>query len=309
MRRTLLNLKKQLFVFPIVLTLLGCEQQSFNNFAKNTETSIKQLFRNIKEYNYSEFWYNIKTSFKITNRSRYFEKQLIKVETLRNTQISAYENILKECIPLGCKIIKEDLNKNLMFPENIIGKITLELPTTTAPQLLSIISKYGNIVKNQYEKDDWIEKDIQGFQNEIIPLQQALIQTNENLTKTEVYNLERLKTMQEYAISLNKKILFIEDDIRYLNSLKDKRYIEITIERGYNSTQSLVKAKLQNFFASISKYLHIFVIILGIYLTILLYKFIKHFTLTTINNIKQNIKKKKSQKKEQEPEFKIPPQF
>lgn len=308
MRRKLENLKRKIFIFPIVLLLLGCEQQSFNNFVKNTETSIKQLFRNIKEYNYEEFWYNIKTSFKITNRSRYFEKQNIKVETLRNTQISAYENILKECITLGCKIIKEELNKNLIFPENIIGKIYIELPSTTAPQLIPIISKYGNIVQNKYEKDEWIEKDIQSFQNELLPLQQSLIQTNENIAKNEVYSLEKIKKMQEYATSLNKKILFLEDDIKYLNSLKDKRYIEITIERGYNSTQSLVKAKLQNFFASISKYIHIFIIVFGIYLAILLYRFAKYSILAIIESIKQH-KKKKIQQKEQESQFKIPPKF
>ncbi|MCR5506931.1 MAG: hypothetical protein K6F04_03740, partial [bacterium] len=144
------------------------------------------------------------------------------------------------------------------------------------------------------------------FYDELVPLRSALLKTNEFLTKNEVYSFERLQELQKYAESLNKKISFLEDSIKYLNSLKDKRHIFIRIERGYNSTFGFVKSRIQNSLLYIAEYIHIVLLFAFAYFLIVLIKKLYSLTKTKIKEIKNT---KKAQSLYDKQEYKIPPKF
>jgi len=294
-------IKKIIAVFSVTL-LIACKEEDLSNFYKNTENSITSAIYNIKNYSFKESWYRLKTAYNLVNRNRYYENQYIEIETSRNTQVAGFQSILTECQTFSCNILKQKLNKNLIFPENIIGKIELDINTTDAPTFITNLNKYGNIVKNEYQKDEYIERDLTLFYNDLIPLRSAFLKVNELLGKSDIYSPERLQELQEYAEKLNKQISILEDDIKYLTNLKDKRHITIKIERGYNSTFSLVKAKIQNIYIYIVEYMHILVILGILYLSIKLLKKI-------IFLLKKQKEKKENNNKIQneDPKFEIPP--
>ncbi len=297
---------KKTILFLSVILLFGCKDDNFTDFAKNLEDSTKSIIHDVKNYNFKNAFYNIKTAYLIANKSRYFEEQIIKVETSRNTQVAAFQSILNECQTFNCNILEKNLTKNLVFPENIIGKIELDIHKNNAPNFVNSIGKYGNIVKNSYKKDEYIEKDLSLFYEALIPLRAALLKTNELLQKTEIYSFEKLSEMQNYAEQLNKKITFLENDIKYLNLLKDKRHISIKIERGYNSTFSFVKSKIQNTLIHIMDYIHIIVLLVFSYFTIFGIKKIFSFFK---DKMKEYKKKKEAEKLYNKSEYKISPKF
>ena len=299
-------LGKKAVIFLSIIFLFGCKEDNFNDFAKNIENSTKTVIHDIKNYNFKDAFYNIKTAYLIANKSRYSEEQIINLETSRNTQIAAFQSILNECVPLNCNIVKKNVTKNLIFPENIIGEIELDISINNAPNLVNAIGKYGNIVKSNYKKDEYIEKDLTLFYDALIPLRAALLKTNELLQKTEIYSFERLNEMQNYAEELNKKISFLESDVKYLTSLKDKRHISIRIERGYNSTFGFVKSRIQNLFLYLIEYMHLIIIFIFVYLSIFM---IKKFFSILKTKIKEEKKKKEALKLYNKPEYKIPPRF
>ena len=311
MRKFYYKFNKILFAFFTILMLSGCDANFFPQLMKNTELSAKQLFYDIKEFNFSDFWYKIKTSYNTAKQSRYIETQKIKIETSRNTQISAYQSILNECTTYNCSIKAQDVNKNLIFPENITAIIDIEIPTINAESFLTAIKKYGNIVENNYSKDENIEKDLTYFYTELAILQDSLTKTNAQLNKDGVYNLKKLKEIQEYSSDLNRKISLLESDIKHLNSCKDKRFIQIKIERGYNSALNYVKSRIQNGIIFILDYIHIILFIICLFLIKQLYK----ASLFAITSLKVYIKTKKEQHKlnketnNKEIDFKIPPKF
>ncbi|MBR1545005.1 MAG: hypothetical protein IJ638_03630 [Alphaproteobacteria bacterium] len=293
-------------IFLPILLLFGCKEESFTDVAKDVESSTKSVIHDIKNYNFSDAWYNIKTAYNIANKSRYFENQIINVETSRNTQIAGFQSILNECQNFECNVLKKDLVKNLIFPENIVGKIELDISVANAPNFVNSIGKYGNIVRNTYTKDENIEKDLTLFYDALIPLRSALLKTNELLAKDEVYSFERIQELQKYASVLNKKISLLENDIKYLNSLKNKRHITIRIERGYNSTFGFVKSRIQNSLLCITEYIHIVLLLVFTYFIILFIKKISAVIkkkMTEINNAK------KAQRLYDKQEYKIPPRF
>ena len=302
----MMNLGKKISIFLSFILLFGCKDNSFRDFAKETESQTSSIIHEISEYKFSDAWYNIKTAFNIANKSRYSENQIINIETSRNTQISGFQSILNECQTFECNVLEKEITKNLIFPENIVGRIELDISTSNAPNFINSIGKYGNIVKNSYKKDEYIEKDLALFYDSLIPLRSSLVKINEMLSKNEVYNFERIKEMQEYAEKLNKKINIIENDIKYLTSLKNKRHITITIERGYNSTFAFVKSRIQNAFLHAIEYIHIAIIIIFIYLIIILIQ--KLFALL-LNKLENHKRKRQALKLYKKQEYKIPPQF
>ena len=299
-------LGKKVIIFFSVILLLGCKEENLNNFAKEAEFSTKSLFYNIKDYSLKEFCSNIKTAFAISSRTKYAEKQILNIETSRNTQIAGFQSILTECQTFECNILEKDLTKNLLFPENIIGKIELDVPVSKASEFVNSIGKYGNIVKNEYEKDESIEQSLESSYNAIIPLRASFLKVNELLNKSDVYSFERIQEMQKYAEDLNKKIEILENDIKYLTSAKDKRHISIKIERGYNSTFGLVKAKIQNSCLFIVEYIHILILFTIIYLILFSMK-----KLFLIIKIKSEIRKKKKEALDlyEKQKYKIPPKL
>lgn len=304
MKSSLKRKKFYLSLLPILFLLMGCKPDAFD------KSSISQTVQNIVNYSYSDLWYNIKTSFKIATHSKFYETQKIKIETPRDTQISAFQSIITECQTHRCNIKDRILEKNRIFPENITGRITLDISSEFANGFINAISKYGNVVINSYEKNDNIEKDIDYFTSELTPLKLSLEKTNELLGKPDVFNYKQTKEMQEYFTSLNEKIFVLENDIKYLDSVKNTRHIEIVIKRGYNSTQNLVKANIQDAFLFIAKYIHIFAIIIFI----LIIKYLLRFICNSLFILKVFILKKINQQKTREksapqPDFKIPPKF
>ncbi len=299
-------LGKKTILFFSILLLLGCKEEKFNNFTQETEFSTKSIIYNTKNYSFKELWNNIKTAFAISNRTKYSEKQTLNIETSRNTQIAGFQSILTECQTFECNILEKNLTKNLLFPENIIGKIELDIPVSKASEFVNSIGKYGNIVKNEYKKDETIEQSLESSYNAIIPLRSSFLKVNELLNKSDVYSFERIQEMQKYAEELNKKIEILENDIKYLTSAKDKRHISIKIERGYNSTFGLVKAKIQNFCLFIVEYIHILILLAVIYLTIFSIK-----KLFLIIKIKSEIRKKKKEALDlyEKQKYKIPPKL
>ena len=297
--------RKTLLLLSLIL-LFGCKEDNFQDFAKNMEDSVKTVVHDINNYNFKDAFYNIKTAYLIANKSRYSEDQVINVETSRNTQVAGFQSIINECQTFNCNVLEKTLTKNLLFPENIIGKIELDIPVEKAPDFVNAIGKYGNIVKNSYKKEEYIERDLTLFYDALIPLRAALLKVNELLQKTEVYSFERLNEMQDYAEELNKKITFLENDIKYLNSLKGKRHISIRIERGYNSTFGFVKSRIQNACLFVIEYIHIVILFASIYLIIFFTK--KFFSFLKIK-IKEEKRKREALKLYNKQEYKIPPQF
>ncbi len=297
---------KKIVLFISIILLFGCKEDNFTDFAKNVETSTKSVVYDIKNYNFDNAWYNIKTAYNIANRSRYFEEQIINVETSRNTQIAGFQSILNECQTLKCNVLEKILIKNLIFPENIIGKIELDIDISNAPNFINSITKYGNIVKNDYKKDEYIERDLASFYDELIPLRSALLKTNEILNKDDVYNFDKIREMQKYAEQLNKKIFVLEESIKYLSSLKNKRHISIRIERGYNSTFGFVKSRIQNAFLYAIEYIHIVIIIAFVYLIILV---VRKFFAYIQAKIKEEKRRREALNLLKKQEFKIPPRF
>ena len=280
------NLKKYVLLIRImkrklikILSLSAILSLFFIVFSYNTFETDNSILGNFIErfanFNITEHFENLKNSYNLAKHTRYSEYQKIRLETPRNTQISAFESVLNECATFKCNIKSKNISKNMIFPENIIGTISIEIPVDTAASFANSIGKYGNVVINDYKKDEKITKDLEELEQNLTPLTFSLAKINYNLSKDDVYSFEHIKEMQKYAEHLNKKISTIKDNIEYLKQIKDKRLMDIQIERGYNSTIGFVKSKFQKTLILFIEYFHIIIIITLLYIGIKGTKFIK----------------------------------
>ncbi len=252
--------------------LQGCDIYSFNKFADTVNEKTSNFIESVINYNYSEFFYKLKMAYKTTKRERYPEIQFIDIATQRDGQLYAYNGVIEECKLLPCNIKESIINRNTIFPENTMAKLVIEIPVVSAQAFLDAISKYGKIVKNKNQKDMFISKDLDYYNNEIQSLQLIKDNIEANLSKKDVFNPKQVEELEEELSSINNKLLYLTSDIKYLNDVQLNKLIKININKEFNSTSNKVKTKLQNFIYFLSDYLHIIILIIAF---VIIYKTIK----------------------------------
>ncbi len=252
--------------------LQGCDIYSFNKFADTVNEKTSNFIESVINYNYSEFFYKLKMAYKTTKRERYPEIQFIDIATQRDGQLYAYNGVIEECKLLPCNIKESIINRNTIFPENTMAKLVIEIPVVSAQAFLDAISKYGKIVKNKNQKDMFISKDLDYYNNEIQSLQLIKDNIEANLSKKDVFNPKQVEELEEELSSINNKLLYLTSDVKYLNDVQLNKLIKININKEFNSTSNKVKTKLQNFIYFLSDYLHIIILIIAF---VIIYKTIK----------------------------------
>lgn len=256
----------------VVFMLQGCDIYSFNKFADTVNEKTSNFIESVINYNYSEFFYKLKMAYKTTKRERYPEIQFIDIATQRDGQLYAYNGVIEECKLLPCNIKESIINRNTIFPENTMAKLVIEIPVVSAQAFLDAISKYGKIVKNKNQKDMFISKDLDYYNNEIQSLQLIKDNIEANLSKKDVFNPKQVEELEEELSSINNKLLYLTSDVKYLNDVQLNKLIKININKEFNSTSNKVKTKLQNFIYFLSDYLHIIILIIAF---VIIYKTIK----------------------------------
>ena len=295
-----------LIVFLVFFVLQGCKQDSTTSFIDNIGSSIVQSLREIKNYNYDEFFAKIKTAYKTNQRKRYPISQKIVINTSRDGQIYAYNGVIKECELFSCKIKYSFLDRDTVAPENTIAKLEMELPLNNAKQFDEAISKYGKIVKNEVLLDDNIVKDLDYYNAELMSLNLLKIELETILLQKNIYNSKEIERFERNLYQVNNQILYTQNDIKYLDEIKDKQKIDILIHREYHSTSNKVKVKIQNSIKFITEYLHIFIIFAGV---VALYKLFKYLLIIGKNfykTLKNKTKVRKNVKQEHNKEPQLP---
>ncbi|MDR2098980.1 MAG: hypothetical protein LBO78_03070 [Rickettsiales bacterium] len=222
----------------------------------DAKKNADNLIESALNYNYAGFWDSLVTSFKTASRNRYSERQEIRLEAPKDNQQAAYDGIIRDCTQYFCTIIGRDWRVNAMFPSNVAAELSIELPKAEAAGFADAILRRGKTIKNSVTSDDYIEKDLLYYNNELISLRELLAKLNEMLANKEAYNIDKLKELDSFAASLNKRIMFMEADIEYLNDKKGKRLVRVKIGREYNSTYARVKANMQDILGAAADHLH-----------------------------------------------------
>ncbi len=276
--------------FLAFFVLQGCKPDSATEFIDNVKKSASSVTEELLTYNYSEFYYSLKNAYLTAHRNRYPESQEIVISTNRDGQNYAYNGIIKECETIKCNIKESIIKRNTIFPENTTAYFKIEIPANVSQQFYDSILKYGKITYNKSSNDSFIGKDLDYYNNELNSLQLAKQQLEETLSKKEPFTPERIENLIKTAESVNNKILYLQNDIKYLNDVLDKKLIRINIQKEHNSTINKVKSNLQNIMYIISDYSHIIILIILIIIIIKVLKMIKILFVTGIKSLKSKKK-------------------
>ena len=198
------------------------------------------------------------------------------------------------------------MDRDTVAPENTIAKLEMELPLNNAKQFDEAISKYGKIVKNEVILDDNIVKDLDYYNAELMSLNLLKIELETILLQKNIYNSKEIERFERNLYQVNNQILYTQNDIKYLDEIKDKQKIDILIHREYHSTSNKVKVKIQNSIKFITEYLHIFIIFAGV---VALYKLFKYLLIIGKNfykTLKNKTKVRKNVKQEHNKEPQLP---
>ena len=282
-------MRKKILFLTIILCLFllsNCKEEDFS-----TE-NLAKISNNIISTNYVQKWQNFKNLFKIANKTRYYENQDITLETPRDTQYSTYQTILNECQNFNCTIIRKSIDKNMIFPESIIGNIEFYISSDSAQNFIDSLSKYGNIVINNYEFDTTISSDVEALTKKLNLLNEEYEQTKTILSGPNLQNIEQITQLQDRTNNLNEQISNTNEYIDYLNKQLENRHINIKIRRGFNSAAGFVKGSIHDTLLFLIKYIHIVTILLIFFII----KYTIFYTKTLISYIRYKSQKKHNEK-------------
>lgn len=298
------KIKRYISYLLAFFVLQGCKPDSTTNFINDVKTSTSLITEEIINYNYKEFFHSLKNAYITSKRNRYPETQHFTISTNRDGQLYAYNGIIKECEQLSCNIKTSKLQRNTIFPENTTAYFEIEIPIQLSKQFQDAISKYGKITNNEWNDDTYIEKDLEYYNNELTALNFAKTELENTLSKKEVFNADEIKKLIKNTENINNKILYIKSDINYLTDILNKKLINITIQKEYNSTSNKVKTKIQNVIYFASDYIPFVIIILFVLVILWIVKMIKLLIIKSVNNLKSSKKKINNQpQKTNEPHF------
>ena len=289
------KIKKYCLCLLAFFILQGCKPDSTTNFINNVKTSTSLMIEEIINYNYTEFFHSLKNAYITSKRNRYPETQYFTISTNRDGQLYAYNGIIKECEQLSCNIKTSKLQRNTIFPENTTAYFEIEIPIQLSQQFQDAISKYGKITTNEWIDDTYIEKDLEYYNNELNALNLAKTELENTMSKKEVFNADEIKKLVKDTENINNKILYIKSDINYLTDILNKKLINITIQKEYNSTSNKVKTKIQNVIYFASDYMPFVIIVLFILAILWIIKMIKLSVVKSIKNLKVGKKKTNNQ--------------
>ena len=285
---------KYYICFLGIFFIQGCKPNSTTDVINSVKEDTSQSIKEFQNYDYAEFFNRLKTAYKTSSRKRYPTTQKIVINTSRDGQLYAYNGIINECEILPCKIKESILNRNTIFPENTTAKLRIEIPMLSSKDFIEAENvRDVEVITNEIKTDDYISKDLEYYQSELTSLNLIKQELETILQKKDIFNSKELERFENNLLKINRKILYTQNDIKYLDEIKDKQAIEIIINREYKSTSNKVKANIQNAIYFASGYLHLIIIALFFISLLWLLKFTKF----GINNLYKYIKDKKFQKK------------
>ena len=252
--------------------MAGCKPEDFDGAMEDMRKSASDAIERVVNYDYSAFWQSLSSAVKTARRDRYLERQSLTMEVPKETQLAAYTAILNECSAQGCEVVERGYARNTIYPGNDSALIRFSLPSKDAPDFVNSILKHGAVTRNLLSIDDYIAKDAAYYENELAALRELKARLAPEADKGNTYSLDQVRDLQELLAGLGEKIMYAESDMAYLNRVKDRRLVEISIVRESNSASARIKSNLQNALAASSDYLHWAIILL---LLVLIWKVVR----------------------------------
>ena len=114
-------------------------------------------------------------------------------------------------------------------------------------------------------------------------------------------DITKMKEFEEYKNSLSSEIYTIEKNIEYLESVKGYRNLNIVIEKESTTATDYIINGISKLLFFISKYIHLFVIVAGLFIIKLIFIILS----ILFNGLKKLIQRKKNKKTKTEFEERI----
>jgi hypothetical protein len=259
-------------VLATAVILSGCKPEDARGVLDRTRKGAAELIERVAAYDYSGFWHSMASAFKTARRDRYSERQSLVLEVPKETQLSVYANILNDCQG-GCEVAERGYERNTAYPGNDTARLKLVLPSAEAGAFINLILKQGNVVKNSFEADEHVAKDIAYYTAELAALGELRLKLEEELARDVPHDLGRVREVQEDLARIREKAAYIENDVEYLDRVKGRRMVEISIARETNSVAAKVKSNLQNLYSFAGGYMHYLIVAAALFLIWRLLKF------------------------------------
>ncbi|MDR1476733.1 MAG: DUF4349 domain-containing protein [Rickettsiales bacterium] len=274
MRRSFGKSARLALVLATAAMLSGCTPDGAREVLEQARKGASELVERIVSYDYSGFWHSLASAFKTARRDRYSERQSLVLEVPKETQLAVYTNILNDCQG-GCEVIERGYVRNTAYAGNDTANLKLAMPSAEAGAFINLILKHGNVVKNSFAADEYVAKDMAYYTAELTALGELRLKLEEGLALGGTHELERVREVQAELAKIREKIAYIENDVEYLNRIKGRRMVEISIARETNSVAAKVKSNLQNLYSSAGGYIHYLIVAAVLFLIWRLWKLVR----------------------------------
>ena len=281
-----------LLIFLILLG--GCKEEQFKNL------SIEQIVYDIYSFDYKGVWNNLATPVMISTRNIYEEKEDLYIQTSKNSPEQIRNIIIQECEKLQCKIATNLIQNNKFLIPYTFVEMNINIKIEEVSHFIaSLRDQEIKIIEDNFKVYSELTNKIEYYKFIVQNKREILLKVDESTKDTT--DITKMKEFEEYKNSLSSEIYTIEKNIEYLESVKGYRNLNIVIEKESTTTTDYIINGISKLLFFISKYMHLFVIVAGLFIIKLIFIILN----ILFNGLKKLIQRKKNKKTKTEFEERI----